>query len=169
MQRSLPFDLGIFDEAHKTAGRAGTKFSFALTDTNLPIAKRVFLTATPRHYDVRERDKEGDAKLINSMDVPEVYGPVAHTLPFAEAAEQGIICNYKVLISVVTSDMVNDELLRRGDVLVDDDVVKARQVAHQVSLQKAVERYGIKRVFTLALQNYERKSRFDSVIYSVSR
>jgi predicted helicase len=100
-----PFDLGIFDEAHKTAGREGARFGFALSDKKLPIGKRLFLTATPRHYDVRNKDKEGDAKLVYSMDVPEVYGPVAYTLTFAEAARRGIICGYKVLISVVTSDM----------------------------------------------------------------
>ena len=63
------------------------------------------MTATPRHYDVRKKDKEGDKKLVYSMDVPETYGPIAHTLSFAEAAERGIICSYKVIISVVTSDM----------------------------------------------------------------
>ena len=108
------FDLGIFDEAHKTAGREGAKFGFALEDRNLPIAKRVFLTATPRHYDVRKRDKEGDKALVYSMDVPATYGPRVHTLTFAEAARRGIICNYKIIISVVTSDMINADLLSQG-------------------------------------------------------
>ncbi|HAH65430.1 MAG TPA: hypothetical protein DCL72_08145, partial [Rhizobiales bacterium] len=80
------FDLGIFDEAHKTAGREGEKFGFALDDRHVHIAKRVFLTATPRHYDVRKKDKEGDEALVYSMDVPAIYGPVVHTLSFAEAA-----------------------------------------------------------------------------------
>lgn len=62
------FDLGIFDEAHKTAGRESTNFAFALRDENLRIGKRVFLTATPRHYDVRKKDKEGDLTTVFSMD-----------------------------------------------------------------------------------------------------
>jgi predicted helicase len=53
------FDLGIFDEAHKTAGREGAKFGFALDDRHVQIAKRAFLTATPRHYDVRKRTRRG--------------------------------------------------------------------------------------------------------------
>src|SRR2546425_1023981 len=129
MPKGFAFDLAIFDEAHKTAGREGLKFSFALKDENLLIKKRLFLTATPRHYDVRRRDKEGDAKLVYSMDVPEVYGPVAHALSFARAAQRGIICNYKVIISVVTSDMVNDHLLKHGKVLFEGDEIRARQVA----------------------------------------
>ncbi|TXT23888.1 MAG: type III restriction protein res subunit [Gallionellaceae bacterium] len=142
------FDLGIFDEAHKTASRDGTRFSFALEDANLPIRKRLFFTATPRHYDIRKKDKEGDSTLVYSMDRPEVYGPVIHTLSFAEAARRGIICDYKVVISVVTSGMVNDHLLKHGEVIVDGDTVKARQVALQIALQKAVEKYGVSRIFT---------------------
>ncbi|MGD0651407.1 MAG: DEAD/DEAH box helicase family protein, partial [Verrucomicrobiia bacterium] len=125
VDRGFAFDLAIFDEAHKTAGREGRNFSFALDDENLPVKKRLFFTATPRHYDVRKRDKEGDAKLVYSMDVREVYGLVAHTLTFAEAARRGIICNYKVIISVVTSDRVNDHLLRHGKVLVKGDEIQA--------------------------------------------
>ncbi len=143
-----PFGLAVFDEAHKTASRDGTRFSFALEDTNLPIRKRLFFTATPRHYDIRKKDKEGDNTLVYSMDKPEIYGPVVHTLSFAEAARRGIICDYKVVISVVTSGMVNDHLLRHGKVIVDGDTVKARQVALQIALQKAVEKYGVSRIFT---------------------
>lgn len=143
-----PFDLAIFDEAHKTASREGTRFSFALEDANLPIHKRLFFTATPRHYDIRKKDKEGDNTLVYSMDRPEVYGPVIHTLSFAEAARQNIICDYKVVISVVTSGMVNDHVLKHGEVIVAGNTVKARQVALQIALQKAVEKYGVSRIFT---------------------
>ncbi|NQT37164.1 MAG: Helicase associated domain protein [Planctomycetes bacterium] len=148
LKQHRPFDLAIFDEAHKTAGRQGAKFGYALHDENLPIKKRVFLTATPRHYDVSRRDKEGDAKVVYSMDVPEIYGPTAHVLSFAKAARLGIICNYKVIISVVTTEMVTDALLSRGEVIVKGDAVKARQVANQIALERAVSQHGIKRIFT---------------------
>ena len=121
---------------------------FALDDRNLPIAKRVFLTATPRHYDVRKKDKEGDKALVYSMDVPATYGPIVHTLSFAEAARRGIICNYKVIISVVTSDMINADLLSRGEVIVEGDVVRARTVANQIAIQKACEEHDLKKVFS---------------------
>ena len=148
MPKGAAFDLGLFDEAHKTAGREGTRFSFALNDENLPITKRLFMTATPRHYDVRKKDKEGDAKLVYSMDVPETYGKRIHELSFRQAATDKLICDYKVVISVVTSEEVNNDLLRRGEVVVQGDAVKARQVANQIALQRAVEKYGVKRIFT---------------------
>src|SRR5690606_15923737 len=62
------FDLAVFDEAHKTAGREGRNYGFALEDANLPIRKRLFLTATPRHYNPHQHDREGEAKLLFSMD-----------------------------------------------------------------------------------------------------
>lgn len=142
------FDLGIFDEAHKTAGREGRNFAFALEDKNLPIHKRLFMTATPRHYNPHEHTREGESKVVFSMDRPEIYGEQAYRLNFAEAVRQGIICGYKVIISVITSEMVTNELLNRGEVLVNGDAVLARQVANQISLRDAIERYGTRKVFT---------------------
>ena len=82
------------------------------------------------------------------MDVPEAYGPVAYRLSFAQAVQDQMICGYKVLISVVTSAMVNDELLRRGAVKVEEDEVKARQVANQLAIKDAIEKYRIRKVIT---------------------
>ena len=142
------FDLAVFDEAHKTAGREGRNFAFALDDKNLPIRKRLFLTATPRHYNPHDRDREGEARLLFSMDNPAVYGPQAYRLTFAEAARRGIICGYKVIISVITSEMVTNELLSHGEVLVNGDAVRARQVANQIALRDAIEKYDVQKVFT---------------------
>ena len=119
MQPGEAFDLAVFDEAHKTAGREGRNFAFALDDKNLSIRKRLFMTATPRHYNPQKRDHEGEAQIVFSMDNPDVYGSQAYRLTFAEAARRGIICRYKVLISVITSEEVTNELLQRGEVLIE--------------------------------------------------
>jgi superfamily II DNA or RNA helicase len=142
------FDLGVFDEAHKTAGREGRNYAFALDDSNLPIRKRLFVTATPRHYNPQQRDREGEAQVVFSMDNPKVYGPQAYCLTFGEAARRDIICNYKVIISVITSEMVTNELLSRGKVIVNGDAIRARQVANQIALRDAIEKYGVKKIFT---------------------
>ncbi len=142
------FDLGVFDEAHKTAGREGRNYGFALDNANLPIRKRLFVTATPRHYNPHQRDQEGEAQVVFSMDNPEVYGLQAYKLTFGEAARRSIICNYKVIISVITSEMVTNELLSRGEVIVNGDAVLARQVANQIALRDAIEKYGVRKIFT---------------------
>lgn len=148
LRKGETFDLAIFDEAHKTAGREGRNYAFALEDSNLPIRKRLFLTATPRHYNPLRKDKDGDALLVFSMDKPRVYGEQAYRLTFAEAARRGIICKYKVVISVITSGMVTNELLSRGEVLVNGDTIRARQVANQLALKDAIAKYGVNKVFT---------------------
>ncbi len=148
MDNNYQFDLGIFDEAHKTAGREGKKFGFALKDDNLCIKKRLFLTATPRHYNINKKNEEGDFDLVYSMGNHDVYGEVAYTLSFAKAARQDIICNYKVIISVVTSEQVNKEMLKRGEVLINGDVVNAQQIANQIAFKEAVKKYNIRRIFT---------------------
>lgn len=148
LPQGFSFDLGIFDEAHKTAGREGTSFSFALKNENLPITKRLFLTATPRHYDVNKKNKEGDPQLVFSMDDKEIYGSISHKLSFASAASMGIICKYKIVISVVTEEMIGRELLKRGEVIVKGDIVKANQIARVLAIKNAIEEYGVKQIFT---------------------
>ncbi|MFQ5685555.1 MAG: Helicase associated domain protein [Candidatus Scalindua sp.] len=148
MDNSYRFDLGIFDEAHKTAGRKGKKFGFALKYDNLRIKKCLFLTATPRHYNINKKNEDGDFDLVYSMDNPDVYGMVAHQLSFAVAIRQNIICNYKVIISVVTSDQVNKEMLKRGEVLINGNMVNAQHIANQIAFKEAISKYGIRRIFT---------------------
>jgi superfamily II DNA or RNA helicase len=148
MKPDESFDLGIFDEAHKTAGREGSKLSYALRDENLAIAKRLFVTATPRHYNPRNKNKSGDMEMVYSMDRPEVFGNRCYTLSFSQAAKLEIICGYKVVISVITSEMVTNELISRGQVLINGDPIQARQVANQIALRDAVQKYGVRRIFT---------------------
>jgi superfamily II DNA or RNA helicase len=142
-----PFDVAIFDEAHKTTGPQGRLFAHSLKDENIRIWKRLFFTATPRHYDIRHRDKEGDFRII-SMDDETIYGPRAYTLTFGSAARQGIICNYKVVISVVDGREINEFALKHGITLVEGDLIGARWVANQIAVERAVEETGAKRAIT---------------------
>jgi predicted helicase len=148
MKPEETFDLGIFDEAHKTAGREGSKLSYALKDENISISKRLFVTATPRHYNPRKKDELGDSELVFSMDNPENYGPICFFLGFGEAVKRGIICGYKVVISVITAEMVTNELIKKGSVIVNGDDVSARQVANQIVLRDAVRKYSATKIFT---------------------
>lgn len=145
--RKFQFDLGIFDEAHKTAGKADSLFAYPLSDKNIRIEKRFFLTATPRHVNIRKRDKEGEFEVA-SMDDPNVYGTLAHRLPFSEAAKKGIICDYKIVASIVTQEDVSRELLKQGEVKGKTDHVRAIQVAHQLALKNAIQKFKLTKLFT---------------------
>jgi superfamily II DNA or RNA helicase len=142
-----PFDVAIFDEAHKTTGPQAGLFAHSLKDENIRIHKRLFFTATPRHYEIRHRDKEGDFRIF-SMDDETIYGPRAYTLTFGSAARQDIICNYKVVISVIDGHEVNEFALKHGITLVEGDLIGARWVANQLAVERAVEETGAKRAIS---------------------
>lgn len=84
------FDLGFFDEAHKTAGRAGTKYNFALFEPNIGIAKRLFMTATPRFVNARTKRQDGGLTTALSMDNAEIYGERYHN--FSPSANHCLDC-----------------------------------------------------------------------------
>lgn len=140
-------DLGIFDEAHKTTGDKEGLFAFGLSDKNIRIKKRLFLTATPRHYKLNKRDKDGDFQVV-SMDDESVYGKVSYRLPFSAAVAAGIIVPYKVIISVSLNKEVDAELLRRGSTRVRRDEIQAKWVANQIALKRAIEKTGASKIIT---------------------
>ncbi|WP_353199451.1 Helicase associated domain protein [Sandarakinorhabdus sp.] len=142
-----PFDIAVFDEAHKTTGPQAGLFATALHDEKIKIEKRLFLTATPRHYRLGSRDKDGDLKVV-SMDNEAIYGPRAYTLTFGEAARQGIICDYRVIVAVVEGAQVNQFCLQHGITLVDGEQIGASRVAKQIAVQRAVEETGAKRAIS---------------------
>ena len=89
---NFEFDLGIFDEAHKTAGYKTKKFSHLINDENVITRKKIFTTATERQF-------KGDSSDFLSMDDPSVYGEIIDQLSFKTALEQRpqILCDYKIV------------------------------------------------------------------------
>ncbi len=145
----LPFDLGIFDEAHRTAGKVESYFSFALLDHHIPIKKRLFMTATPRHYNIKKKEKEeGEGQLVFSMDTP-VYGTTAFDFSFRKAVKAGVICDLLPIIAIVTSGEMQ-KLIRKGKIQVRAGQRKTdiRNAAHAVAIEKCQKKYGIRKVFT---------------------
>ena len=86
------FDLGIFDEAHFTAGN-DDKFAAECLDYK-GIDRKMFVTATPRVVKVND-DADADIEF-NSMDDENVYGKIFYELSTAEAEKKGIILPYIV-------------------------------------------------------------------------
>jgi len=140
-------DFAIFDEAHKTTGPKEGLFAFGLSDKNISIKKRLFLTATPRHYKLNKRDKDGDFQTV-SMDDLEVYGKVSYRLSFSAAVAAEIIVPYKVIISVSLNKDIDDELLRQGSTLVRRKQINAKWVASQIALKRAIEKTSASKIIT---------------------
>lgn len=141
-----PIDLAIYDEAHRTAG-TGSMFNFSLDDKNIKIRKRLFMTATPKHYKIsKERlAKLGDDIKIISMDNEKVYGKVAYRMTFKEAVDRGIIVPLKVIVSMVTDQMISDFMEEKGYTNVKGEDIDIKWVAAQIAHAQARKKYGIKK------------------------
>jgi superfamily II DNA or RNA helicase len=141
------FDLGIFDEAHKTTGSKKTHFTEAHQDKFISIRKRLYMTATPRIYKINKRNKEGDFDVL-SMDDPKIYGREAYKLSFGEAARKKIICNYKIVITTIDPRHLDPKLLPISKTLVKKEHLPSDWVAKSAALAQAIEETKAQRIIT---------------------
>lgn len=124
-QAGVPaFDLVICDEAHRTTGRMhgesgrDDETAFVRVHDNqwINAAKRVYMTATPRVYDVRDEQLPGTGKvsdgLIASMNNPEVFGRICYRLSFGAAVDQGLLTDYKLVVMQVDQSMMPRSIQR---------------------------------------------------------
>ncbi len=136
------FDLGIMDEAHKTVGDGEKLFSHLLHDRNLPIRRRLFMTATERRY-------KGQSDTVLSMDDPATYGETFHLLSFKRAMEYDppILSDYKIISIAVSREEVA-ELIRKNAFVRPDKgpwnkEIEADMLASLIALRKAMRKYPI--------------------------
>jgi superfamily II DNA or RNA helicase len=148
-------DFAVFDEAHRTAGLFGAPFTFALSDKNLPVHKRLFMTATPRVNFLPDRL----SPMGHSMDNISDYGRICARLSFAEAVRMKVICPYKVILSVIDTSSLPLELLDTG--VVEGEEIDVREAAIRESLAQVLEKYGLRKVITYH-STIERAERFIS-------
>lgn len=134
------FDVGIFDEAHKTVGSEKKLFSHLLFDENISIDKRIFMTATERFY-------TGSKDDIISMDDESIYGDTFTQMSFKEAIETGLLTDYKVITIDVKKSEIADFIKENNLVQLNDKWKKeteARSLASMLALRKAMKQFPIK-------------------------
>lgn len=125
----LSWDAALMDEAHRTAtpDKNGL-FSTVLDDAKIKIAKRLFMTATPRI---------GAGEKVASMDNEDLYGQRAHILTFAEAIEKGLLLDYEVAVIAVSSQRVKAAMVANEGMPV---------AAAQIAATRAITDYGVTRM-----------------------
>lgn len=149
---SFVFDFAVMDEAHKTVGQKGGLFTHLLSDENINISRRLFMTATERRF-------RGDSNNILSMDQENVYGQTIHLYTFKEAIEDKILCDYKIATIFVTEEEV--KALIEGNFYLKPignhwkKEVESQMLASTIALRKAYAKYG----FTHALSYHNSLAR----------
>lgn len=91
------FDLAIYDEAHRTTGKANQKFNNIL---NQDISKlRLFMTATEKIFD------NHTITQIFSMDDENIYGKIIYSYSTRMAINDDQLCDYKIIANLIPSDI----------------------------------------------------------------
>ncbi len=133
------FDLGIYDEAHKTVGSDKSLFSHLLFEKNISVKKRVFMTATERFY-------SGSKDDIVSMDDEDIYGDVFSKMTFKDAIEKDLLTDYKIITLDIKKTEISDFIKQNGLVELNKrwkNEPDARSLASMIALRKVMEKYPI--------------------------
>ena len=146
-QLNINFDVGIFDEAHKTVGNAKKPFAQLLYDDNIKIKKRLFMTATERVF-------KGDSDQIVSMDDENIYGKVVDQFSFKSALEQNppILSDYRIFSTIISKNQIkelieNNEIVCTGNRLWSFEA-DASTFAALITLRKIIKEHKIKHIIS---------------------
>ncbi|WP_407381052.1 type ISP restriction/modification enzyme [Helicobacter sp.] len=118
-----PFKIILNDEAHRTAGVQKITAQGEVRDISiwqkthdndlLPATYRLYLTATPRVYGPKAKERLQKTKkeknldedlMLFSMDDEGLFGSEIYRLDFANAIEQGLLSDFRVIISYVSEE-----------------------------------------------------------------
>ncbi len=171
--KGISFDIGIFDEAHRTTNfslkHQETKFNMGLLNKNILIKKRVFFTATQKSYNSKIVDEYGNPKIKFNMNNPDIYGNVCFRLNFYEAQKLGAISDYRIVISGTESSELTEELRKRSVTYVKKNKIITDQIAHQVAIKKSIQKFNLSKIFTFhsripQTKSFAKKNKFNTDI-----
>lgn len=136
-------DLAFFDEAHNTATSKSKLFGYLLSDNNLYIRKRLFMTATPKKL-------VGKDDRFLSMDDIETYGEVIDEITVKDAIEDlNLLNDYKIITQLV-DDSYAKKLLKENPFVIDKKrlprEVELKLISSAITLKKTVENKNIQNV-----------------------
>ena len=138
------WDLVVVDEAHRTAGRLGKAWAAVHHDDQVPAARRLYLTATPRIWNPEDAPDGDGTETVASMDDETLFGPVAYHLNLSDAIDLGLLADYQILVPVVTDTDLRDWLATGAGAGVDGLHLAGRQVA----ALRAIHDHKLRRILT---------------------
>lgn len=142
-------ELVICDEAHRVAGDQDKAWQIVLHEDEIPAARRLFMTATPRTVSPELKT----AGVGASMDDEQLFGRVAHRISFRDAINLGILADYRIHVyGVPCDDPRAAALIRRRAYVLDTGNAErpfdAGEIAQALALAQAFERRLFQYAFT---------------------
>ncbi|MDA9147496.1 DEAD/DEAH box helicase family protein [Gammaproteobacteria bacterium] len=139
-------DFAFFDEAHNTATSKNKLSSYLLSDKNIPIRKRLFMTATPKKF-------VGSNDEIASMDNEEIFGKLVDEITVKDAIEGigglKLLNDYQIVTQIVDSEGYI-KLLEDNPFVVDrvklPEEVELKLLSSAITLKKVRKEKNIKNI-----------------------
>jgi len=155
---SKQIDFAFFDEAHNTATGKGKPSSHLLYDKNIPIKKRLFMTATPKVF-------KGDSDTeIASMDSEEIYGKLIDEITVKDAINGinkfKLLNDYQIVTQIIDNDQYKT-LLEDNPFVIDEDALpkeaELKLLASAITLKKIREEKNIKNM--VSFHSFRKRAR----------
>ena len=137
----VSFDLGVFCDASFAAEHAKRAFGLLLTDEHIKLAKRLTLTHSLQH----RRMTRKSTRLVYSLEDEALFGRCVYRRRLEDAVRRGLLTDYRLIVSIVTTPELTTELLRLG-LAPDTESQLSRRIMAQLALRRACEAYPAKRV-----------------------
>ncbi|WP_327267241.1 Helicase associated domain protein [Streptomyces sp. NBC_01218] len=153
------WDLVCVDEAHRTSGSLGKAWAVVHDQEQMPVMRRLYLTATPRIWRERSRPRwnrrgEGPApvdrlpkEMACSMSDERIYGPVLWALDLSDAIARGLLARYQIVVVELRDERLTLEKLY-GEERFEEHVRGERLAVLQAALLETMAEHGLERCIT---------------------
>ncbi|AFI03547.1 DEAD/DEAH box helicase family protein [Helicobacter cetorum] len=133
--------IAICDEAHRTAGfnekdKEQSHYTKIHNDNLIKCDYRLYMSATPKIFKERAKEQAKKEELfLYSMDNEEIFGKNAYELNFDNALKQDLLCDYKVIISILDKNLITNSTNQTPIIKYTDK--KGKEKEKQVDLEFA--------------------------------
>lgn len=151
------FDIGIYDEAHRTAGLRDKKISILLLNKKLS-KKRLFMTATEKiyNYKINKLSKNEKNKIL-SMDNENIYGKIIYNYSTGQAIKDNQLVDYKILAPFITTDKYNEMLENNNYVEIEKTTYEIKLLALSLMIIEVIKDNNISHLLIFSNKNEKAK------------
>ena len=164
-----PFDLTIFDEAHKCTGDDSDKLTLsALRNDVVKTKKYLFMTATPRETSETMRTMaEKYNKNLYYMDDEKIYGKRFHVLNFGDAIKKRLLNDYQVVIYGIKEKNLEEFIQKRTLVKIKKDITSADELASIIGFIHSVNTYNLSKIISYHTTKDQAKN-FAKILHEIN-
>lgn len=154
---NFQFDIGIFDEAHRTVGTLEKKFTTLLSNKQISI-KRLFMTATEKiyHYQMSKLSKQQQEEIL-SMDKEDIYGKVIYNYSTRQAIEDKQLVDYKVIAPFMSDNKYFQLMQYNKNINIDNNSYEIKLLALSIMIINVMKEYDIHHILIYSNKNEKAK------------